>query len=82
MKLVKEVSLKDFEFWGGAAKFAAKLTEEELETVEEILEELENDGDEHWFTETDLNDLFWFEQDVICEWLDITEDEVWNRKED
>lgn len=79
MKLIKETTLKDFEFWGGAAQFVEKLTEEELENVEEILEELENDGDRHWFTETALNDLFWFEQDTICDWLNISEEEVWDR---
>lgn len=79
MKLVKEITLKDFEFWGGATQFVAKLTEEELEIVEEILEGLEND-DGHYLTETELNDFFWFDQDVICEWLGITEEEVWEKR--
>ena len=78
MMLIKETTLKDFEFWGGAAQFVAQLTEEELETVEEILEESESDG--HYLTETELNDFFWFDQDVICEWLGITEEEVWEKR--
>lgn len=65
MKLYKEQNLSEFEFWSGAKDTVKYLTEDELDTIEEILEELYPDG----MGETELNDLFWFEDDLIAEWL-------------
>lgn len=64
MEIRKEVSLKDFEFWAGATSTVEYLTEEELDTIEEMLEETGT-----VYSETDLNDFFWFEADTIAEWL-------------
>lgn len=65
MKLYKEQSLTDFGFWSGARDTVNYLTDEELDTIEEMLEELYPEG----MSETELNDLFWFEDDLIAEWL-------------
>jgi len=65
MKIYKEENLSSFEFWSGAKYTVKYLTDDELDTIEEILEELYPDG----MDETELNDLFWFEDDLIAEWL-------------
>ena len=65
MKTYKETSIKYFDFWSNAADTVAELTHDELDTIELILEYLNPDG----MSETDLNDFFWFEDDLIAEWL-------------
>ena len=65
MKIYRDVSLKEFDFWAGAKDRVKYFTEEELDIIESILEDLEPDG----MSETDLNDLFWFEEDLLAEWL-------------
>lgn len=63
MKVYSEVSLSQFEFWSGAKEFAAQLTEEQLDIVDSYLEVLYPDG----LSETEINDLFWFDQNLIRE---------------
>ncbi len=65
MKLYNEGSISNFDFWSGAKDKVKYLTEDEMSTIEGILEELYPDG----MSETELNDLFWFEDDLIAEWL-------------
>jgi len=69
MKIIQEVSLKDFEFWSGAEYTRNALTDGELDQIEAILE----DCSEEPMTETQLNDFFWFENDTIAEWLGYTD---------
>jgi len=65
MKVYRDVSLGEFDFWAGAKDRVKHLTQDELEQIEEILEEISPEG----LSETELNDLFWFEDDLIAEWL-------------
>ena len=65
MKICTETSLRNFEFWSGAKDTVKYLTLEELDTLEEMLEECYPDG----IGETELNDIFWFEDDMLAEWL-------------
>lgn len=77
MKIYKDESLSNFEFWSGAKDFANKLTESEFNLIENTLEELYPDG----MSETQINDLFWFEDEWICsDILGIEYDEVMNRE--
>ena len=76
MKIYKEESLSGFEFWSGAKDFADKLTENELDQIEDNLTELYPDG----MDDIDLNDLFWFEPETVCEWLGLDYDEVMERE--
>lgn len=72
MKIYTETSLQNFEFWGNARiNVNEYLSEEQIDTLENILEDLYPDGIE----ETDLNDLFAYEFETICEWLGIDSDE-------
>ena len=75
MKIYTEKSLADFEWWSGA-KNTAETIEEKLgmkgwEQLEVILEDQYPDG----IDETNLNDLLWFEPELIFEWLGIEEEE-------
>ena len=65
MKIISHMSLTDFDFWAGAWDTIKYLTNDELDQIEQILEELYPEG----LSETELNDLFWFEEDTIAEWL-------------
>lgn len=65
MRIVTETNLRYFEFWSGAKDTAECLTLEQLDEIEAILEECYPDG----MTDTEVNDIFWFERDTIAEWL-------------
>lgn len=71
MKIYTEQSLRNFQFWSGAKDFARELTDEQLNQVEAILEDSYPDG----MSETEVNDLFWFEEDTIREWLGLFTEE-------
>lgn len=65
MKIYEEKSLRDFDFWSGAKDTVKYLTDDELEQIEAILEDAYPDGME----DTQINDIFWFEDDWIAEML-------------
>ena len=65
IKVVSEVDLSDFDFWSGAKDTVEYLTDEQLNEVQSMLEDLYPDG----MTETQINDIFWFEDDWIAEML-------------
>jgi len=76
MKIWKEMPLTRFEFWAGAKDTVKYLTEDELDQIEQILEDLSPGG----LGETEVNDLFWFEENIIAEWLGYeTFDEIMER---
>lgn len=72
MTIKVEKNLRDFEFWGGAKGNANLLTPDELDQLEEIIDSM--DLGEGW-TDTQINDMMWFEFDVACDWLGIELDE-------
>lgn len=65
MKIITEQNLRDFEFWSGARDTIEYLTPEELDIIESSLEDCFPDG----MTDTQINDMFWFEEDFIAELL-------------
>lgn len=65
MKIYTEKNLRDFEFWSGAKDTAEHLTDDDFDIIESTLEELYPEG----MDETSINDLFWFDEDTIAEWL-------------
>lgn len=75
MKVTYEIDLADFEFWGGAKKNAQKLTRDEFKQVEWYLEELGAYDGEIW-TETEINDMLWFQFEDICQAIGLDYDEV------
>ncbi len=78
MKVYKYESLTGFDYWNGAKDTVKYLTDEELDTIEEILDELYPEG----MDETEINDIFWHEADTIAEWLGYEDfEEIMNREE-
>ena len=72
MKIYTEISLSNFEPWSGAVDTFNKIYNEgKCDELETILEELYPDG----MTETQLNDLLWFEPETVFEWLGIRSEE-------
>lgn len=65
MRIYTEKHLSDFTPWSGAEETMAELTEEQVDNLNDILEEVFPDG----IDETELNDLLWFENDTVAEWL-------------
>lgn len=78
MKIIMEDNLSNFNFWSGAKYNADKLTTEQFDTLESILEEEYPEG----MTETEINDLFWFDFDSVMEMLGIEEEEEDTNEED
>jgi hypothetical protein len=77
MKIYAEESLRNFEFWSGAKDTVKYLTDDELDTIETILEEAYPEG----MSETQINDIFWFEDDWIAETLGYNDfEEIMNRE--
>ena len=75
MKIYKEESLSNFEFWSGARANAEQLTSEELDQLEQIL--IDTYGDEG-LDEVYINDLMWFDFELICGWLGLDIDDDGN----
>ena len=65
MKIWTEDSIRNFNFWGGAQSTIEDLTWEDFNILEPIIEDM-FEGE---CSDTDLNDFFWFERDLIAEWL-------------
>lgn len=68
MKMLTYINLKDFPFWSGARDIIKFLTEEDFQKIETGLEEDMAAAGEI-LTETEINDIFWFETDTIAEIL-------------
>ena len=65
MEITKELQLSTFNFWSGAKNHS--FTYSELNEIENSLEELYPEGT----SETTINDLFWFEEEFICECIGL-----------
>lgn len=72
MKYYIENSLSNFHFWSGAEDRAAVLTDDQFEVVEQNMEECEPEGG---WSDTAINDFFWFEFDTIAQWLGYRDEE-------
>lgn len=72
MKIWSDVELKHFEFWSGAKETVASLdlSDDQWEELERLMEET---ASEEGWSDTAVNDLFWFESDTIKAWLNITD---------
>ena len=75
MKIYKEESLSNFEWWSGAVATADRIWEERgtegRKELEAILEGAYPDG----MDETERDVLLWFEPGTIFEWLGIGDEE-------
>ena len=78
MTIHTETALRNFEFWSGAKDRADMLTSSQLDAIETELEQLYPDG----MTETELNDLFWFDFDFVCSLIGTSEAAVFGEEEE
>ena len=67
-----EESLRNFKFWSGGKDRADKCSIEELDSIEEFLEEI---APEDGWTDTGINDTFWFEFDSLAQHLGYENEE-------
>ena len=66
MTITYELDLDSFKAWSGAVDILDRIRREgKCEELEQQLEELYPDG----MTETELNDLLWFDSESVYEWL-------------
>ena len=68
MKITKEVSTAwevRENAWSGAIQTLNHMTDNEIEMILDMLDDIYPEG----MTETELNDFFWFETDLIAEQL-------------
>ena len=72
MTITYELDLNSFQAWSGAKDTLDRVQREgKCAELENILEELYPDG----MTETELNDLLWFDSESVYEWLGIRSEE-------
>lgn len=80
MKIITETNLQDFKFWSGA-KDTYKMFEELytagydgiFDMLEDCIESMY--AEDGGITETELNDLFWFEPETLLEWIGFEQTE-------
>ena len=72
MTITYELDLRSFKAWSGAKDTLERVINEgKCDLLEQILEDTYPEG----MTETELNDLLWFEPETIYEWLGIRSEE-------
>ena len=72
MKIKMELSLREFEAWSGAIDTKKKIIDnDKVEEFDELIEEIFPEG----ISDTQLNDLLWFDSEWIFETLGISEEE-------
>ena len=72
MTITYELDLNSFQAWSGAKDTLDRIQREgKCGLLEQILEDTYPDG----MTETELNDLLWFDSESVYEWLGIRSEE-------
>ena len=72
MTITYELDLNSFQAWSGAVDTLERIQREgKCAELENVLEELYPDG----MTETELNDLLWFDSESVYEWIGIRSEE-------
>lgn len=79
MKVYKEISLQEFDFWSGAKYTAQKIEDaNKWDELENLFSELYPDG----VDETTLNDILWMDSDWVLESLDIQDEDEEENEDD
>ena len=71
MKIINEINLQDFEFWGYAKATAKRIDEELGASGWDLLDAILTDAYPEGIDETELNDILAFEYNDVFEWLGI-----------
>lgn len=78
MRIVKEISIRDFKPWGGAVEMYDRLTYNETVILDTFFDEMSNCAA---ITEVDINDMMWFDDEyLITEILEQDYEEFYNRE--
>lgn len=75
MTIISEIPLRNFQFWSGGKDRAEKCTDEQLDEIESMMEDI---TPENGWTETEVNDFFWLEFDTIANWLGYKSEEYFD----
>ena len=79
MKITKEISFSQFQPWSGAVDTYNLIAEAgKGDAFESLVDDMYPDG----LSDTELNDILWFESDWLLENLGITEDEEEEEEEE
>lgn len=79
MRIYKDFDFDNFTPWSGAIETYNRIAAEgKGDELESILDEIYPDG----MTETELNDLLWFEPETVFEWLGISDEEEETEEEE
>lgn len=63
-------SLTNFKFWSGARDRVATLTDDQLDRLDDLLPEAMGWNETDSIpSDTEINDLFWFDEDLIAQML-------------
>ena len=77
MTITYELDLERFEAWSGGKRTLERVIDEgKCGLLEQILEETYLEG----MTETQLNDLLWFDSETVYEWCGIRSEEQIERE--
>ena len=76
IKYYVEESLKCFQFWGDAKEFTKLLNGDELDIMDDVLGEYSDE-----LSDVNINDIFAYDRDWVCECIGVAEDDIWKRKE-
>ena len=72
MKIISEISIRQFESWSGATSTQERIIKEgKDEQFDDMIDELYPDG----LTDTQLNDLLWFDSEFVFKSLGIEDEE-------
>lgn len=71
-----EESLRYFQFWGDAKPFVKRLTLDELDIMDDVIGDVCDE-----LSDVNINDIFAYDRDWVCECLGVAEDDIWERKE-
>lgn len=79
IKITEEIDLINFKAWSGGKDTLDDLSSDDIEKLQSIIEDIYPDG----MTDTQLNDLLWFERDWIAEMLGYrSADAMFNHDDD
>lgn len=71
MKIYSE-GIENYKPWSGAVSFYEEIVDAgKLDYLEQVLGDIYPDG----MSETDLNDLLWFDEEIVRDWLDMEDEE-------
>ena len=75
IKYYVEESLRSFQFWGDAKPFVKRLTLDELEIMDDVIGDVCDE-----LSDVNINDIFAYDRDWVCECIGVAEDDIWKRK--